>query len=126
MPGAPADKHEELAGSILCMGNPLLDISAVVDQKFLDKWDLKMNNAILAEEKHIPLYQEMIENFKVEYVAGGATQNSARVAQWMLQAPGAVTYMGSIGKDDASITAESVMKELDNAFSGMPEKKLTQ
>eukprot|EP00976_Prorocentrum_cordatum_P100414 1192221-Prorocentrum_minimum.AAC.3 len=100
MPGAAAEKHDELAGSILCMGNPLLDISAVVDQAFLDKWDLKMNNAILAEEKHVPLYQEMIDNFKVEYVAGGATQNSARVAQWMLQAPGAVTYMGSIGKDE--------------------------
>jgi len=99
MPGSPIEKHEELAGALLCMGNPLLDISAVVDQPFLDKWGLKMNDAILAEDKHIPMYPEMVEKFEVEYVAGGATQNSARVAQWMLQAPGAVSYIGSVGKD---------------------------
>lgn len=29
--------------------------------------------------------QELEEKFQVEYIAGGATQNSARVAQWMLQ-----------------------------------------
>ena len=72
-------------GVLLGMGNPLLDISAVVDQAFLDKWDLKMNNAILAEEKHVPMYEELVEKFDVDYVAGGATQNSIRVAQWMLQ-----------------------------------------
>lgn len=36
----------------------------------------------------------------VEYIAGGATQNSIRVAQWMLQSPGATTYMGCVGDDD--------------------------
>lgn len=35
----------------------------------------------------------------MEYIAGGATQNSIRVAQWMLQVPGASTYMGSVGAD---------------------------
>ncbi|MBZ3877512.1 Adenosine kinase [Sciurus carolinensis] len=34
------------------MGNPLLDISAVVDKDFLDKYSLKANDQILAEEKH--------------------------------------------------------------------------
>merc|ERR1719335_828602 len=36
----------------------------------------------------------------VKYIAGGATQNSIRVAQWMLQAPGATAYMGCVGNDD--------------------------
>lgn len=36
----------------------------------------------------------------VEYIAGGATQNSIRVAQWMLQVPGATTYMGCVGNDE--------------------------
>merc|ERR1711865_628521 len=76
-----------IGGVLLGMGNPLLDISAVVDQKFLDKWDLKMNNAILAEPKHVEMYKELVDKFQVEYVAGGATQNSIRVAQWMLQIP---------------------------------------
>lgn len=69
----------------MCMGNPLLDISAVVDQAFLDKYGLKLNNAILCEDAHKPIYDDMVKNCDVEYIAGGATQNSARVAQWMIQ-----------------------------------------
>ncbi|GJP47204.1 hypothetical protein CLOM_g6421 [Closterium sp. NIES-68] len=87
-------------GVLLGMGNPLLDISAVVDEAFLNKYDVKLNNAILAEEKHVPMYQELKDKYPVEYIAGGATQNSIRVAQWMLQTPKAVSYMGCIGKDE--------------------------
>lgn len=36
----------------------------------------------------------------VEYIPGGATQNSIRIAQWLLQVPGATSYMGCVGKDD--------------------------
>merc|ERR1719503_9361 len=35
----------------------------------------------------------------VQYIAGGATQNSIRVAQWMLQESGATAYMGCVGND---------------------------
>ncbi|MCL7032017.1 hypothetical protein MKW94_003562 [Papaver nudicaule] len=86
-------------GILLGMGNPLLDISAVVDEPFLEKYDIKLNNAILAEEKHVPMYDELAAKDNVEYIAGGATQNSIRVAQWMLQTPGATSFMGCIGKD---------------------------
>ncbi|KAG6665629.1 hypothetical protein I3843_02G150500 [Carya illinoinensis] len=86
-------------GILLGMGNPLLDISAVVDESFLERYDIKLNNAILAEDKHLPMYEEMASKYNVEYIAGGATQNSIRVAQWMLQIPGATSYIGSIGKD---------------------------
>merc|ERR1719287_37929 len=34
----------------------------------------------------------------VQYIAGGATQNTIRVAQWMLQQPGATAYMGCLAK----------------------------
>lgn len=81
------------------MGNPLLDISAVVDQPLLEKYGIELGNQILAEEKHLPLYKEIEEKYKVEYIAGGATQNSIRVAQWMLGVPGATTYMGCVGAD---------------------------
>ncbi|CAN4126146.1 unnamed protein product [Withania somnifera] len=89
----------ECEGILLGMGNPLLDISAVIDQDFLNKYDIKPNNAILAEDKHLPMYEEMTSKYNVEFIAGGATQNSIRVAQWMLQIPGATSYIGSIGKD---------------------------
>lgn len=84
---------------LLGMGNPLLDISAHVDEEFMKKYDIKPNNAILAEEKHIPMYEEMADKYKVDYIAGGATQNTIRIAQWILQKPGATSYIGCVGKD---------------------------
>ncbi|XP_072484208.1 adenosine kinase isoform X2 [Notamacropus eugenii] len=69
------------------MGNPLLDISAVVDKNFLDKYGLKPNDQILAEEKHKELFEELVKKFKVDYHAGGSTQNSIKVAQVSLKSP---------------------------------------
>merc|ERR1712137_12807 len=84
---------------ILGFGNPLLDISAVVEQDVLDKWGAELNNAILAEDKHKHMYAELAETHPVEYIAGGATQNSIRVAQWMITEPGSTAFVGCIGKD---------------------------
>jgi len=86
------------ASHIFGLGNPLLDISADTDQETLDRYGLTMNNAILAEEKHLPLYDELVAKDPL-YVAGGATQNSVRVAQWMLQKEGATNYSGCVGDD---------------------------
>eukprot|EP00549_Striatella_unipunctata_P019937 CAMPEP_0118699864 /NCGR_PEP_ID=MMETSP0800-20121206/16184_1 /TAXON_ID=210618 ORGANISM="Striatella unipunctata, Strain CCMP2910" /NCGR_SAMPLE_ID=MMETSP0800 /ASSEMBLY_ACC=CAM_ASM_000638 /LENGTH=344 /DNA_ID=CAMNT_0006600225 /DNA_START=102 /DNA_END=1136 /DNA_ORIENTATION=+ len=89
------------SGILMGMGNPLLDISAEVPMEVVDKYGVKMDSAILAEEKHLPIYQDLIKNYTVQYIAGGATQNSIRVAQWMLQKTDLKTaYMGCIGKDD--------------------------
>lgn len=87
-------------GVILGMGNPLLDISAAVSTDVLAKYGLDANNAVLAEEKHMPLYTELTAEPGVTYGAGGATQNSIRVAQWMLQAPKATSFFGAIGEDE--------------------------
>ncbi|XP_063290413.1 adenosine kinase isoform X3 [Pelobates fuscus] len=82
------------------MGNPLLDICAVVDKDFLDKYGLKANDQILAEEKHKELFEELVKRFNVDYHAGGSTQNSVKVAQWMIQKPHKVaTFFGCIGTD---------------------------
>lgn len=90
-----------LDGVLFCIGNPLLDISANVEQSLLDKYELKNANAILADPaKHLPLYEELTKNYTVEYTAGGAGQNSVRAAQWMLQTPGATHYVGCIGDDE--------------------------
>jgi adenosine kinase len=86
--------------AILGICNPLLDISAHVPLALLDKYDLKLGNAILAEDKHKPLYKELVETQKVSYLAGGSGQNTVRVAQWMLQQKGATTYLGCVGTDE--------------------------
>merc|ERR1719310_1796955 len=86
---------------LLGFGNPLLDISAVVEQKELDKWGVKPGDITLADEggKHKPMHAELAKEYPVEYIAGGATQNSIRVAQWMSQTPGSTAYVGCIGQD---------------------------
>jgi sugar/nucleoside kinase (ribokinase family) len=44
--------------------------------------------------------QDLTSNFEVQYIAGGATQNSIRVAQWLAQTAGTTSYIGCIGKDE--------------------------
>jgi len=92
----------DFKGILMGMGNPLLDISADVGQDVLDKYELKLDSAVLAEEKHLPVYQDLIDNYNAGFIAGGATQNSIRVAQWMLKASGmndATAFMGCVGSD---------------------------
>jgi len=84
------------------MGNPLLDISAEVNQSILEKYDVKLDSAILADEKHLPIYKELIEDHNASFIAGGSTQNSIRIAQWILRGCGresASVFMGCIGSD---------------------------
>ena len=97
-------------GCLFGIGNPLLDVSAEVSTEVLDKYKIKANDAVLAEESHLPLYDEFASLPNVEYIAGGATLNGIRVAQWMLQVPGATTYMGCIGQDKFGETMESCAK----------------
>jgi len=46
----------------------------------LEKYGLKPNDAILAEEKHMGLYEDLISNRNAKLIAGGAAQNTARGA----------------------------------------------
>jgi len=88
------------AGAALMMCNPLLDISSEVPMSLLEKYGVSLNNAILAEDAHKPVYAELIAMPGVEFIPGGAGQNTARVTQWFLQStPNAVVYAGCVGKD---------------------------
>lgn len=81
------------------MGHPLLDISASVDEDFLQKYNLNPNDAILADERHSSLYTELLEKYHCRYIAGGSTQNTLRVFQWVLKTPQVATFVGCIGND---------------------------
>ena len=93
---------------ILGLGNPLLDISVEVENlELLEKYGLKMGNAILAGPEHQALYAEVVSKFgsSVQYIAGGATQNSIRVAQWVSgESSGYTGYVGAIGSDEFGTT----------------------
>jgi len=98
-----------MAPVILGMGNPLLDISATVDEAMLAKYSLKANDAILYEKED--LYDELLANHKVDYIAGGATQNSCRVAQWLLPDSKSVAFFGCVGNDKSCEILEKVSGE---------------
>lgn len=60
--------------------NLLIFLSAS-NEALLEKYGLKANDAILAEEKHMGLYDDLLENYEAKLIAGGAAQNTARGAQ---------------------------------------------
>ncbi|KAL1801017.1 hypothetical protein ACET3X_001359 [Alternaria dauci] len=93
---------------LLCLENPLLDIQGVGDQALLDKYGLKANDAILADpEKHMGLYEDLLQNYNAVLIAGGAAQNTARGAAYILE-PNSVVYIGCIGKDKYGETLEKI------------------
>ncbi|ETO15706.1 hypothetical protein RFI_21662 [Reticulomyxa filosa] len=110
-------KGEEAVSKIriLGIGNPLLDISSAVPKAFLEKYDIRSGNAILAEEKHLPMYDELAQLPAVEYIAGGSTLNTIRVTQWMLQEEGATAYFGCIADDKYGNILEKCAKD-DGVF----------
>ncbi|KAI8460258.1 Ribokinase-like protein [Phakopsora pachyrhizi] len=79
------------------MGNPLLDIQVRNGEKLLEKYNLKPNDAILADEKQKEIYSEVLSLSPV-YLAGGAAQNAARFAQYILPEKSTV-YLGAVGAD---------------------------
>jgi adenosine kinase len=60
---------------------------------------MKANDAILADpDKQTPLYDDLITNHSAKLIAGGAAQNTARGAQYILP-PSSVLFIGCVGKD---------------------------
>ncbi|KAA3675648.1 adenosine kinase, partial [Paragonimus westermani] len=88
-------------GYFLGLGNPLLDMIATVDDALLKVHSLKMDDAILAEPRHLQLYEELKQRFAVKYVAGGAALNTTKMIQWILWKPHKCTYIGCIASDEA-------------------------
>ena len=88
---------------IVGIENPLLDISVNVDESFLNRFGLEANSAILASPDHLPLYDEIKKFPEVFYSAGGASQNTIRVAKWMAGPATRAVYIGCVGEDDNQI-----------------------
>lgn len=92
-------------GVLFGIGNPLLDISAETPTDFLDKYKLDADSQILADpETHKNLYTDLVDQFQVDYLPGGATQNTIRAFQWALknnsEAEGASVFTGCVGVED--------------------------
>lgn len=101
-------------GIIFGACNPLLDISAHVKADLLKKYDLKANSAILGEDKHLQIYDDLkTESLsEIEYIPGGSAQNALRTASWILKYPNAATFMGCIGRDGNAEIMKNKAKEV--------------
>lgn len=86
-------------GVLIGFGNPLLDITTSVEDNVMEKYDLRPNEAIIAEEKHSPLFEELTTQEHVVFTAGGACQNSMRVFQWLVGNPFRAIFVGAVGRD---------------------------
>ncbi len=94
---------------LLCLENPLLDIQAQGDEALLEQYGLKANDAILAEKQHMTLYDELMKR-DAKLIAGGAAQNTARGASYMLP-PDSVVFFGCVGKDKNAEILQAANKE---------------
>ncbi|KAI0024657.1 adenosine kinase [Xylariomycetidae sp. FL0641] len=97
--------------ALLCLENPLLDIQAVGNDELLKKYGLKANDAILAEPQHLPLYDELLNNYDAKLIAGGAAQNTARGASYILPA-NSVVYLGGVGDDKYAAILRDAVKQV--------------
>lgn len=92
---------------LLCLENPLLDIQGKGDQAMLKQYGLKLDDTLLVDAEKEPekmgIYQDLIQNRSAKLIPGGAAQNTARGAQYMLP-PSSVWYIGSVGDDEYSKT----------------------
>jgi len=105
--------------AVLGCGNPLLDISAVVDDELFGKYEIQPGSACLAEEKHTPLYDELAANPDVKYIPGGSTLNTIRVCQWLLGNEHTTGYIGCIGGADGSPDANGARMVAGCAENGV-------
>ena len=88
----------------------MLDIQATGNQALLDKYELNENDAILAEEKHLGLYEDLLNNYDAKLIAGGAAQNTARGAQYILP-DSSVVYIGCVGDDKYATILKEANKQ---------------
>lgn len=103
-----SEKPRRLApGTMVAIGQPLLDITTMVDDKFLRRHGLNYDDVLLACDETRDLLAELQKRTNIEYTAGGAAQNTLRVAQWILagmpdrlSASDACTFYGAIGDDE--------------------------
>lgn len=95
--------------TLLGLGYPLIDLILKLapshsssSDDLLSRFHLQPNNAVLASDFHSTLYRELLENKhgKTEFIAGGATLNTLRVAKWLLRERGRTVFIGRVGTDE--------------------------
>eukprot|EP01067_Filipodium_phascolosomae_P006322 Filipodium_phascolosomae@DN4580_c0_g1_i1.p1 len=92
---------------VLGIGNPLLDMVAEVPNAVFEAYGVTKGQQLLADEKHMPIYEELMTKHKAQPQPGGATLNTMRVCNQVLRAKYAdlppeevCVFSGCVGSDD--------------------------
>eukprot|EP00921_Rhytidocystis_pertsovi_P004733 GHVQ01008214.1.p1 GENE.GHVQ01008214.1~~GHVQ01008214.1.p1 ORF type:complete len:368 (-),score=44.46 GHVQ01008214.1:184-1287(-) len=112
-PPSPPHSASRSASELIVfgMGNPLLDIIVDAPTTLLSKYELKLDTAILAEDKHTPIYKEISQLPSALNVPGGATQNTIRICQALMRGRRCTAYCGCIGKDKNGDAMKKLLSE---------------
>ncbi|XP_045134796.1 adenosine kinase-like isoform X2 [Portunus trituberculatus] len=97
---------------LVSFGNPLLDITAVVkDNELHHRFSLPIDGQLEVEDTQRPVFSHVMQEYPVEYTAGGCALNSSRVFCWVLGEPRRVVFVGGIGKDEAARKLSNIVEE---------------
>lgn len=94
---------------IVSIDNPLIDATLDVDESYLKRWGLTLDNGILADSSYQPLIDEVLRNPNSHRTSGGACQNTLVMAQWLMQKEGKTAIVGSIGDDSNSFLLKEII-----------------
>lgn len=87
----------------------------------LEKYGLKLNDTLLAEPHQMGLYDDLLNNRNAKLIPGGAAQNTARGAQYILS-PNSVWYVGCVGDDEyAKILREKCAEQGRSQWLNFPK-----
>ena len=76
----------------------------------LARYGMKLNDTILAEPHQMGLFEDLLKNRDAKVIPGGAAQNTARGAQYILP-PNTVWFVGCVGNDEYADTLRQKCKE---------------
>jgi adenosine kinase len=65
---------------IIGIGNPILDISANVEEESLRKYNLEYGRTVFKNDENVGIYDYLESQKDVTYVAGGSITNTIRIA----------------------------------------------
>jgi len=112
--GGVREMHTTGNKFILGISHCLLDISANVDDDFIKRYEVNIGSALLATNRQLLMYEEMYRLPGVQYIPGGASLNSIRIAQWILRAGATKSctgFMGAIGEDNNGDYIENMCRK---------------
>ncbi|CAH8534255.1 unnamed protein product [Heterobilharzia americana] len=81
-------------------------------EELLRFYGLETDDAILAEKKHMSIYNEVMKRPDVRYVAGGSGLNTVKMIQWILKNPFSCSFVGCVGEDQMGRRIENECQAL--------------